>query len=127
MFEDWSEEKLDKYDVFVENYDHANVKARPSILTDDYCYKKKYLTIVFLWDEEKYYILGSKYDPLSIEIGEAGVIDVEDPTDMSRLTRRSSPEKAKARMTTTEEASAFVASLFSIFNERKKKDKMINL
>ena len=127
MFEEWSDEKKDKYDVIVEQYDHADVNGRPSILIDNYS-KKKYLTIIFLWDEEKDYILGSKYNPFSIGIGEAGVIDVEDGTEVSQLTGRSSPEKSKVKMSPAEEASALVASVFSLVNEKKdavKDDKSI--
>ena len=46
MFQDWSEEKLDRYDVIAEDYDHSNVKDRPSVLIDNYS-KKKYLTVIF--------------------------------------------------------------------------------
>ena len=59
---------------------------------------------------------------MSIGIGEAGVIDVEEVTEVSQLTRRS-PEKTKMKMTTAEEASALVASVFSIVNEKKDREK----
>ena len=39
MFEDWGDEKLNKYDVDIEAYDHTNMKERPSILI--YSYSKK--------------------------------------------------------------------------------------
>ena len=47
MFQDWSEEKLDRYDVIAEDYDHSNINDRPSVLIDNYS-KKKYLTVIFL-------------------------------------------------------------------------------
>ena len=94
MFQNWSDEKKDRYDIIVEKYDHSNVKERPSILIDNYS-KKKYLAIIFLWDEEKDYILGSKYNPVSIGIGEAGIINMEDETTVSQMTSRSSPTKVK--------------------------------
>ena len=40
MFEDWSTEKLDAYDVDPAVYDHADIKMRPSILIDNYAKKK---------------------------------------------------------------------------------------
>ena len=73
MFVDWDQEKLNKYDINPELYDHRNIKDRPSILIDDYTSRKKYLTILFLLDETKKYIIGSKYDPVQIGLGEAGM------------------------------------------------------
>ena len=121
MFQDWSEEKMDRYDAIAEDYDHSNVKDRPSILIDSYS-KKKYLTVIFLWDEERDYILGSKYNPLSIGIGEAGINDRDDCT-ISQITMRSNPEKSKVKMSTAEEATALVASVFSLVNEKKNSSK----
>ena len=66
-----------------------------------------------MWDEERDYILGSKYNPLSIGIGEAGINDRDDCT-VSQITMRSSPEKSKVKMSTAEEATALVASVFSL-------------
>ena len=40
MFETWSEEKLDKYDIDPTIYDHSEVGSRPSILMDGYSTKK---------------------------------------------------------------------------------------
>ena len=40
MFETWSEEKLDKYDIDPTIYDHSEVESRPSILMDGYSKKK---------------------------------------------------------------------------------------
>ena len=36
MFENWSSEKQNKYDVNLAIYDHSDIKARPSILIDNY-------------------------------------------------------------------------------------------
>ena len=41
MFEDWSSEKLNSYDVDPAVYDHSDVKMRPSILIDNYAKKKE--------------------------------------------------------------------------------------
>ena len=122
MFQNWSDEKKDRYDVIVEEYDHSNVKERPSILIDNYS-KKKYLTIIFLWDEEKDYILGSKYNPVSIGIGEAGIINMEEETTVSQMTSRSPPPKVKGTMSSAEEATALVASVFSLVNVKQESSK----
>ena len=71
MFIDWSVEKKDKYDIIVEEYDHVDVNGRPSVLIDNYS-RKKYLTIIFLWDELTDMLLCSKYDPFKMGKGEAG-------------------------------------------------------
>ena len=41
------------------------------------------MTIIFLWDELKDYILASKYDPLSIGTDEAGLAKVDDDDELS--------------------------------------------
>ena len=43
MFEDWGDEKLNKYNVDIEAYDHINIKERPSMLMDSYLKKKSTL------------------------------------------------------------------------------------
>ena len=40
MFESWSQEKLDKYDIDPTIDDHSEVGSRPSILMDGYSKKK---------------------------------------------------------------------------------------
>ena len=40
MFEEWSSEKINKYDVDPAIYDHSDIKSRPSILIDNYAKKK---------------------------------------------------------------------------------------
>ena len=80
MFETWSQEKLDRWDINPQVYDHINVESRPSILIDRYTKHKKYLTMIFLWDEKKDYILASKYNSLKIGEGEVGLSRVESET-----------------------------------------------
>ena len=80
MFETWTEEKLNKYDIDPAVYDHTNIESRPAILIDGYAKHKKYLTMIFLWDEGKDYILASKYNPLKIGTGEAGLPRIESET-----------------------------------------------
>ena len=31
MFQEWSSEKLNKYDIYPSVYDHSDIKSRPSI------------------------------------------------------------------------------------------------
>ena len=80
MFETWSQEKLDRWDINLRVYDHTNVEIRPSILIDEYAKHKKYLTMIFLWNKKKDYILASKYNSLKIGEGEAGLSRVESET-----------------------------------------------
>ena len=72
LFETWSDEKLTKYEINMDNYDHCDIAERPSILFDGYSKRKKYLTIIFLWDELTDMLLCSKYDPFKMGKGEAG-------------------------------------------------------
>lgn len=40
LLKGWSDAKLDKYDVNIDEYDHSNCGSRPSILFAGYCTKK---------------------------------------------------------------------------------------
>ena len=40
IFEDWTKEKLDKYDIDPNLYDHTIVNKRPLILMDGYAKKR---------------------------------------------------------------------------------------
>ena len=113
MFQDWSEEKLNKYDVDPKIYDHSNVKERPSILMDNYAKKKKYITMIFLWDELKDLILASKYDPLQIGIGEAGLSRDGDST------ARSKSRKESKKKTPEEEAQIMMKTVVDMFYEKE--------
>ena len=62
-FESWSKEKLDKFDIDPEIYDHTDVAARPSILMEGYTKKNPYLTAIFMWDITLDHILFTKYVP----------------------------------------------------------------
>ena len=97
MFEDWTAEKKNRYDVDPSIYDHSHIQSRPSILIDNYAKKKKYLTIIFLWDELKDYILSSKYDLLTIGIDEAGVGKVIDDDNLSAITDSNSTKTKSSR------------------------------
>ena len=98
MFVHWDQEKLNKYDINPTLYDHSNIKNRPSILIDNYTNRKKYLTVIFLLDETKDYILGSKYDPVTIGLGEAGMQRNSSDGSLSGITNSSeSVSKAATR------------------------------
>ena len=49
-FEIWPEDKLIKYGIDPSDIDHTNVADRPNILIDGYVKKKRYLTLIFIWD-----------------------------------------------------------------------------
>ena len=125
MFQSWSEEKLDKYDIDPTVYDHTDISSRPSILIDGYAKHKKYLTMIFLWDERKDYILASKYNPINIGMGEAGIPIVESTvTTPSRVTGRGagskSPHKVSkvGKSTPEEEAKKMMETVMNLMMER---------
>ena len=67
MFESWSDEKKDKYEIDEDKYDHTDVIGRPTILFNQYCnYRTPFLMVIHLWDKGRYYILSSLRDPLKI-------------------------------------------------------------
>ena len=75
-FQSWDDDKLDKYDVDMETYDHTNIASRPTVLFQ--CYSKckvPFLTVIRMWDKLSDYLLSSKHDPLSIGSGEIGFND----------------------------------------------------
>ena len=75
--ESWSTEKLDRYNIDLNQYDHTIVINRPAILFDKYHNdnRKLYLTIIHLWDNISHNLLSSRYDPFQIKGGEIGVDD----------------------------------------------------
>ena len=81
MFESWSDEKKNKFDIDLAVYDHTDISNRPVILMDGYTKKKPYLTVIYMWDKVKDLILSAKYDPLKKGRGEAGLR--RDTDDMS--------------------------------------------
>ena len=91
MFENWDEEKFQKYNVSRDSYDHHDIAARPTILIDKYHkHKHPYLTMIHLWDQLKYVILSYKYDPLDSGKEEAGM-----PQDDSTLSSLSSASASR--------------------------------
>ena len=52
-FENWSDEKLSRYDVDIETYDHTDVASSPVILIDMYVSTKVPFSIVIhMWDKK---------------------------------------------------------------------------
>lgn len=75
-FESWSAEKLNKYDILLDEYDHTVVANRPAIVIENYCQdpaKKPYLTLIHLWDDLSGNLLSSKFDPFCVAEGEIGM------------------------------------------------------
>lgn len=76
--ESWSSEKLDKYNIDMDQYDHTIVSNRSVIIFDNYhndSNRKLYLMIIRLWDDISHNLLSSRYDPFQIKGGEIGVED----------------------------------------------------
>ena len=72
-FEGWSDAKLQRYDIDIDNYDHTDVSSRPAVLINGYCKQRiPYLTAIHLWDKSSDYLLSSRHDPLIIGLGEGG-------------------------------------------------------
>ena len=76
--ESCSIEKLDRYDIYINQYDHTIVSNQPAILFDKYhndSDKKPYSTIIHLWDDLSHNLLSSRYDLFKIKGGEIGIDD----------------------------------------------------
>ena len=84
MFEGWSDEKLEYFDIDIDSYDHTDVANRPAVMIESYAKQKTpFLTVIHLWDQMSDYLLSSKHDPLNLGTGEPGMYD---PTDTSVIT-----------------------------------------
>ena len=75
-FEQWGDEKFEKYGIDHDDYDHTDVGSRPLVLFNLYskC-KEPYLTVIRLWDNQFSNLLCAKYDPISLGSGEVGMND----------------------------------------------------
>ena len=99
MFESWSEEKMNKFDIDLTVYDHTDVTNRPAILMDGYTKKEPYLTVIYMWDKVHDLILSSKYDPLKKGRGEAGLRRDTDDLSMTSALSSSGASKSSRRST----------------------------
>ena len=98
MFESWDDEKLKKYNITVDDYDHIDVAERPSILINNYhTHRQPYFTMICLWDERVNFLLSSRYDPLKVETGKAVMQNDDDEDDTSSLGLSSAYSSAKRR------------------------------
>ena len=49
MFEGWSDEKLQHFDIGIDNYDHTDVANRPAVMIESYGKQKTlFLTVIHL-------------------------------------------------------------------------------
>ena len=104
MFEGWSDEKLERYNIDPDTYDHTNIASRPAVLMEGYCPQKiPFLTVIFLWDKNVDFLLSSRHDPLKIGEGEPGMGLTNNRTSdtVSMITSDASscsPKKGKGRL-----------------------------
>ena len=85
-FQTWDDDKMDRYNIDLDTYDHTNVASRPIVLFDNYTRNKiPYLTVIRMWDKVSDYLLSAKHDPLTIGSGEVGFANnvCEESTDLS--------------------------------------------
>ena len=82
-------------------YEHTNISDRPEILIDDYAKKKRYLTVIFMWDQLQGEIPAWKFNPVNLVLGETGCRDDADETrtvssmDKSKATFKSKSAASK--------------------------------
>ena len=70
MFEGWSDEKKDTYEIDKGKYDHTNVSGIPAILFNQYCnHSMPSFEIIHLWDKGSSYLVSSRRDSLKIGRG----------------------------------------------------------
>lgn len=99
--ESWDDEKLTRYNINIETYNHTNMANMPPILLDVYCSKgTPYLTVIFLMDKASDYLLASQHDTLKCGRGEPSM----DDSVMSVVTTPSkSPRKGNLKTTGSED------------------------
>ena len=99
LFEGWSDRKLDKDNVDIDDYDHSNRGARPPILFVGYCTQTvPYFTVIHLWDKKSDYLLSSRYDPLVI--GQVEIV-VTISSSQESVARSGSVSSAKSASVST--------------------------
>lgn len=95
-FEGWNDEKLERFDVDLDTYDHTDIASRPAVLINGYCKQRiPYLTTIHLWDKVSDYFLSSRHDRVKIGRGEGGFDGT--PDDFSSMSDSSPNAKRRAR------------------------------
>ena len=115
-FETWPEEKLEKHGIDISEYDHTNVTDRPAIMMDGYVKKKRYLTVIFMWDKVQGQVLAAKFNPLSLGLGEAGYRDeIDDASTLSSMDRSktSLSKSSKSSVRTEDKMASMVTSVIN--------------
>ena len=96
MFEGWSDEKLESYNIDADTYDHTNIFSRPAVLITSYCTQRvPYLTVIYIWDKMSDYFLSSRHHPLRIGRGEVGLADGDSSSKISTLSRNKRKHHSK--------------------------------
>ena len=114
LFEGWSDEKLEKYDIDPDTYDHTNIATRPAVMMERYCHQKvPFLTVIFMWDKKVDFLLSSRHDPITIGLGEPGMstASINNVDNVSLITsdnnsgspRKRGANKKKKKGTNTED------------------------
>ena len=75
--------------------------------------------MIFLWDETKDLILASKYDPLKIGMGEAGIARPDNGNNNIVEDTNSSPSKGKRKKSPEEEAKDMMKTVVNLFYEKE--------
>ena len=118
MFEGWSDEKLQHYDVDPETYDYTDISSRPAILLANYCTQRTpYLTVIHIWDKMSDYLLSSRHSPLDIGRGEVGL------TDTNSITRTSTPSGKERIPPPPKGLDDVIKSVIDLYNEVNGKSK----
>ena len=120
-FQTWGNEKVEKYDVDLDTYDHTDVNSRPVILFQNYTKNKiPFLTIIRMWDKISDYILSAKHDPLMIGSGEVGFDDGSDAltsdisaNDKSVCSVKKSPNKKKRKTSSSSDGFDDISNMIS--------------
>ena len=81
--------------------------------------------MLFLWDEGKDYVLASKYDPLHIGIGEAGMARNDDVSALSN-TNTSPLSKFRKSLTTEEQTLKMVETAVTLVMDKDAAQKKIH-
>jgi len=122
FFEGWSDEKLEKYNIDPDIYDHTNISTCPAVMMEGYCPQKvPFLTVIFMWDKKVDFLLSSRHDPITIGLGEPGMstASIDNVDNVSTITsdtctgspRRRGPNKKKKGTTTVEGVDTMISNL----------------